>query len=253
MLKKILICILFIIAISKLSLAYQAESLFNKGNEYYLKNDFEKAVDTYEKLIKSGYEGTSLYYNLGNAYYRQGKLGYAILNYEKALKLSPGDEDIQHNLALANAKTIDKIEDLPKFFIFQWWESLLALFSVSGWTITAYIFYFLMLTSIGLYFFSKTQLRQRYSIFSTLISLILLLIVTTLLIVKANRELNIKNGIVVEQSVNVKLSPGEHGGDAFIVHEGIKVKLEDEIDNWVKIKLQDGKIGWMPESDVKAI
>jgi hypothetical protein len=253
MLKKILTCILIIISFSNLSFGFQAENLFTKGNEYFQKNDFEKAAETYEGLIKSGYEGASLYYNLGNAYYRQGKLGYAILNYERALKLSPGDEDIQHNLALANTKTIDKIEDLPKFFIFQWWESLLALFSVSGWTITAYIFYFLLLASVGLYFFSRNHIKQKYSIISGLTSLSLLLIATILLVVKVNREVNVKNGIIIEQSVNVKLSPDEQSSDAFIVHEGLKVKLEDEVNNWVKIRLQDGKIGWMPESNVKTI
>jgi tetratricopeptide (TPR) repeat protein len=248
-----LYCILAVTAISDFSLGFQTENLFSKGNEYYIKNDFEKAVEAYENLIKSGYEGASLYYNLGNAYYRQGKLGYAILNYERALKLSPGDEDIQHNLALANANTIDKIDDLPKFFIFQWWEGLLALFPISGWTITAYILYFLVLASVGLYSFSKNQFRYKYILISGLTSFSLLLIVVVLLIVKVNREINIKNGIIIEQLVNVKLSPGYQSDDAFIVHEGLKVKLEDEVNDWVKIKVQNDKIGWIPESSVKMI
>src|SRR5690606_3967693 len=95
----------------------------------------DKAIEVYKDLINSGFEGTSLYYNLGNSYYRTGKIGLAILYYEKALKLSPGDEDIRHNLALANLKTIDKVESLPKFFLFEWWDSLLTLFTISGWTI----------------------------------------------------------------------------------------------------------------------
>ena len=253
--EKFLIYILsaIIFAFSNLSFGFQAEGLFNNGNEYYQKGDFEKAAAAYESLIKSGYEGTALYYNLGNAYYRQGKIGYAILNYERALKLSPGDEDIRHNLALANAKTIDKIEDLPKFFLFQWWENILALFSVSGWTITAYIFYILLLASIGLYFFSKNSLQQRYIFISGLTSLSLLLVVVVLLVIRVNREVNVKNGIIIEQAVNVKLSPDEQSSDAFIVHEGLKVKLEDEVNDWIKIRLQDGKIGWMPGSVVKII
>jgi tetratricopeptide (TPR) repeat protein len=245
--------ILITIVVPSISFGFQTENLFTEGNKYYQKNDFEKAAAAYESLIKSGYEGTSLYYNLGNAYFRQGKLGYAILNYERALKLSPGDEDIQHNLALANAKTVDKIEDLPKFFIFQWWESVLALFSVSGWSIAAYIFYFLLLASLGFYFFSRNQLKQKYSLISGLTSFGVLLIVVVLLVIKVNREVSVKNGIIIEQAVNVKLSPDEQSSDAFIVHEGLKVKLEDEVNNWVKIRLQDGKIGWMPESNVKAI
>jgi len=31
----------------------------------------------------------------------------------------------------------------------------------------------------------------------------------------------------------------------FVIHEGLKVRLEDTLDDWVKIRLADGKIGWI--------
>ncbi|MCK7528273.1 MAG: tetratricopeptide repeat protein [Ignavibacteriales bacterium] len=79
----------------------EINSLMQSGNELYKNNQYQSAIDEYNKLVKQGYEGTSLYYNLGNAHYRLGKVGFAILYYEKALKFSPGDEDTKHNLALA--------------------------------------------------------------------------------------------------------------------------------------------------------
>ena len=197
--------------------------------------------------------GTDLYYNLGNAYYRLGKIGYSILNYERALKLSPGDDDIQHNLALANTKTVDQIESLPKFFIFQWWESILAMFNLTGWTYTAFIFYLLILILFGIYFFVKKPQLQRYAFFSGIISAVIFLIVATLLIVKLNREVNIKNGIIIEPTVIAKVSPDKDSNDAFVIHEGLKVKLEDNIGNWYKIRLQDGKIGWTSKQNLGII
>jgi hypothetical protein len=175
------------------------------------------------------------------------------LNYEKALKLSPGDEDIIHNLALANVKTYDKIENLPKFFLFQWWEGLLALFSVSGWAYIAYAFYILLIIGVGFYFLSKKIKIQKYSFFLGLAAFIFFALSVSLLIVKMNKEINIKQGIIVETLVNVKLSPDEHSSDAFIIHEGLKVYLEDKFNDWIKIKLQDGKVGWLPSDDVKII
>ncbi|HEX9252844.1 MAG TPA: tetratricopeptide repeat protein, partial [Ignavibacteriaceae bacterium] len=62
-------------------------SEMQKANELYKNNQYQLAIDEYNKLISQGYEGASLYYNLGNAHYRLGKVGYAILYYEKALKL----------------------------------------------------------------------------------------------------------------------------------------------------------------------
>ncbi len=120
---KLLLFLLFVPAI----LSAQPQTFMERGNDYYQKQQYDKAVQAYNKVLNEGYESAELYYNLGNAYYRKGNLGYAILNYERALKLSPGDDDIRHNLALANSRTIDRINTLPDFFIFQWWESFLAL------------------------------------------------------------------------------------------------------------------------------
>jgi tetratricopeptide (TPR) repeat protein len=235
------------------SFAQNEEKLFQQGNEFFRQKQYDKAIESYHQLVNSGYEGTALYYNLGNAYYREGKIGYAILYFEKALKLSPGDEDIKHNLTLANLKTIDRLESLPQFFLFEWWESLLALFTTSGWTVTVYIFYILFIFSIAFYFFSRNSLQQRVVLITGITSLILLLLGSTLLIIKLNKELNIKSGVVVENTVNVKLSPDNGSNDAFIIHEGIKVKLEDKVDNWIKIRLEDGKVGWIQNDDAKII
>jgi len=245
------ITIIFIIA--SFSFAQNEEEIFQQGNEYFQKKQYDNAIESYRKLVNSGYEGTALYYNLGNAYYREGKIGYAILYYEKALKLSPGDEDIKHNLALANLKTIDKLESFPKFFLFEWWEGLLALFSAYGWTIVTYIFYILLILSVAFYFYSRSHYQQRVVVISGLSGFILLVLSCTLLVIKLNKELNIKSGVVVENTVNVKLSPDAGSNDAFIIHEGLKVRLEDEVDNWIKIRLEDGKVGWIQESDAKII
>ena len=118
--------------------------VMQKGNELYKNNQYQLAIDEYNKLIKQGYEGTSIYYNLGNAHYRLGKIGYAILYYEKALKFSPSDEDIKHNLSLARLGMKDKVDTLPPFFIFNLWEGMLASFSVTGWTVIVYIVFILL-------------------------------------------------------------------------------------------------------------
>ena len=227
--------------------------MMQQGNDYYQNKQYERAVESYSKLVDEGYSGTSLFYNLGNAYYREGKIGYAILYYRKALKLSPGDDDVQHNLAIANLKTVDKIDTLPQFFLFQWWESLLAVFSLSGWTYLAYAFYIMLLLSIGLYFFVKNGKLQKYLFFSGSGSLLLLIITSVLLVVNLNRQLNIKNGVIISSIVNVKVSPDATSNDAFIIHEGLTVREEDSVDNWIKIRLDDGKEGWMPKEDIRTI
>lgn len=227
--------------------------VMQKGNEFYKNNQYQLAIDEYNKLIKQGYEGTSIYYNLGNAHYRLGKIGYAILYFEKALKFSPSDEDIKHNLSLARLGMKDKVDTLPPFFIFNIWEGLLASFSVTGWTVVVYIVFIVLLLCIVAYFFSRSATQQRVSFFSGVGFGVLLLLTIALLSVKMNKEFNVKDGIIVESSVIVKSSPDNSSKDEFIIHEGLKVRLEDKVDDWVKIRLDDGKIGWILEKNLGQI
>lgn len=252
--KKYIINIIFLlfIIISSISRA-DSNSIMQTANEYYKNNRYQLAIEEYNKLILDGFEGTSLYYNLGNAHYRLGKVGYAILYYEKALKLSPNDEDVKHNLALAKLNLQDKVDTLPPFFIFNLWEGLLASFSVTGWTIIVYIVFILLLIVSLAYFFSRNVSEQRISFFSGAGLAIALVFAIILLVVKMNKEYNVKDGIIVETAVVVKSSPDYSSKDSFQIHEGLKVTLEDQVDNWVKIRLNDGKIGWISEKSIEII
>lgn len=229
------------------------EELMKRANEFYVNGQFDEAIKAYETIVQKGYEGTSLHYNLGNAYYRVGKIGYAILNYEKALKLSPDDEDVQHNLNLAQLNVKDKIEALPPFFLFRIWESVLAAFSADGWTILSHVLLILFLFALGFYFFAKNIVQQRAAFYSFVVLLIFFLLSVSLLIVKLNQESNLKYGIVLNTSLTAKTSPDPQGKTAFVIHEGLKVKVEDRVDNWLKIRLQDGQIGWVEKESIGII
>jgi tetratricopeptide (TPR) repeat protein len=233
--------------------AANIDESMKQAGEYYRKGEFDKAIQIYEQLINEGYEGTSLFFNLGNSYYRIGKLGYSILNYERALKISPSDEDVKHNLAFTNLSTVDKIQPLPTFFLFEWWESLLASLTVNGWTYAAFIFYIILLVLIIFYFFARTIFQQKIILFSSLGVIVILAITISLLVVKINREQTLINGVIIEQTTTVKTSPDPNSTDAFVIHEGLKVKLEDKLDQWTKIRLTDGKVGWIENNAVEKI
>jgi tetratricopeptide (TPR) repeat protein len=251
--RNLLPAVLFLLIFTENITAKNPQEIFAEANKAYQANNFNRALNLFESLLNEGYESVELYYNIGNTYYRTGNLGHAILNYERALKLSPGDEDIEHNLAFLNSKIVDKIETMPRFFLFEWWEDILTFFSFNGWTIAAFIFYLLALTSLGGYFLLSDISKQKYSFFSALVFSALLLCCISIMIVKYNRDYIIKNGIVTETVVTAKMSPAYDGGDAFVIHEGLKVKIEDSFDDWVKIRLPDGKVGWMMNQNLAII
>ncbi len=233
--------------------AFQLKDTIEKGNAFYRKGNYEKALQEYKAIINNGYESSALYYNMGNAYYKSGKLGYAILYYEKALKLAPDDEDIKYNLKIANAHKQDKINEVPQIFLVEWWDSLLALLTVKGWALVSAIFFILTVLLIGVYLFTKTVSTRRLSFISGSIALGLFLIFSVILFVKYNQETKTKFAVALEKTITVKQSPDENSVDAFVIHEGLKFQLLDKLGDWYKIKLPDGKVGWLFKNQVGVI
>ena len=84
--------------------AFAQEATIKEAEVAYTKEDYGKAIELYEGLLKTHGESAEIYYNLGNAYYKENKIAPAILNYERALLLDPGDGDIRFNLQLARQK-----------------------------------------------------------------------------------------------------------------------------------------------------
>lgn len=60
--------------------------------------------------------------------------------------------------------------------------------------------------------------------------------------------------IVLVPSVTVRSTPSESGTSLFILHEGSKVELKDNsMREWKEIRLEDGKVGWVPTSSIEVI
>ena len=68
-----------------------------------------------------------------------------------------------------------------------------------------------------------------------------------------NLDQNNQYAIIFAQETRVKSEPNLKSEVVFELHEGTKVRITEAINNWKKIKLADGKIGWIPETDLKEL
>jgi len=175
------------------------------------------------------------------------------LFFEKALNLNPNFEDAEFNLLVVKARTIDKINPVPKLFLFEWWESIINLLGVTGWLIVLTILFTLFLFALFHYITGKSIETQKLSFFSSSLLFALLIFFVIVLIGRINyNERNVR-GVVVINMVSVKYAPDEKSSDAFILHEGADFRIEDKIDNWYKVRLTDGKIGWIERNALEII
>ena len=60
--------------------------------------------------------------------------------------------------------------------------------------------------------------------------------------------------IVMSPVSSVKSSPSSGSSkDLFVIHEGTKVTILDEVGSWKNISLADGRQGWLPAADLEVI
>ncbi|NJM15024.1 MAG: tetratricopeptide repeat protein [Bacteroidales bacterium] len=158
---RVKICLLVFWAVLSNARAMDYSSLFNQGNDWYLKGKYMEAIDLYDSLLAAGAESAELYYNLGNAWYKQGHYPKAILYYEKALLLNPGDEDVQFNLSFVNTHVVDKIEAIPEIFFARWWKSFISLLPVKIWGALALLFFILVFVNLWVFLLAKEAALKR--------------------------------------------------------------------------------------------
>ncbi len=228
----------------------QATEKFESANELYRNGEFQKAIEIYQSIVEEGRVSSNLYFNLGNAFFKNNQLAEAILFYERALKLNPGDGEVRQNLNIARKSTIDRFEEVPMPIFKSIWLGTIRFFSPSQWAWLSVFFLSVFITGTGFYLFSRYKRSAFIIAFSCLIVGILNLFSGWF-----HRSYNNKHrpALVMTASSYVKSGPGKLAEDVFILHEGAKLEITESFEDWQKIRLPDGKIGWIESKNVQEI
>jgi len=124
-------------------LAAEPSAQFANANQEYAAGDFKAAIDDYEELVRSGRDTPNLFYNLGNAYFRKNDFGRAILSYERALALDPHHPEAEANLRIARDEA-RALELVPNR-----WERIFAFADENQYALAASISFWIGIFSVA--------------------------------------------------------------------------------------------------------
>lgn len=245
--KKVFYIVLFFTQI------FWAQSAFDKGNEFYKQENYEAAAASYESVLKEGKESAEVYFNLGNAYYKLNKVAPAIYNYEKALMLSPNSLEAKINLSFAQKRTIDDIKTVPQVGFSKMFYSVIEKYHYDAWAwiaVGASVIFLLLFVG---YYFAVTTLLKRIFFVGMFLGLLIIIISIAASVFVKNQSDKLRPAIVYKETISVKSEPRVNAADAFMLHEGTKVFIVEELDNWRKIRLTDDTQGWITKNVIKEL
>ena len=229
------------------------EELWQAGNAAYTAGDYARAAEIYTAIVDKGLYSATLYYNLANALFKSGQTGGAILYYNRALRLSPGDEDIRHNLEYAERTTKDKIEEIPEFFLVSWAKKVRSTMSCTAWTVISLVLLAATL-ALGLVYLLSQRISMRKGGFYGMAVALMLFIATTLMAWSERNMLVDRNeAVVMSSALSVKSSPDKSATDLFVLHEGTVVTIGSTVDGWAEVRIADGNKGWVETDRIERI
>ncbi len=234
-------------------LTAQNEELFEKANTFYNEGKYTEAIDYYNAILETNVHSADLYFNLANAHYKLSNVASSIYYYEKALLLNPKDTDIKRNIAFANNMTIDAIDVVPDVGFSNLLNKTSNKMSFDAWAILAVVLVFCFVLLFLGYYFAYSTISKRVIFIGSNVVLLGVFIALAFAFCKYNLDKNNNPAIIFAQESKIKTEPNLRSEVSFNLHEGTKVQVIDTVEDWKKIELTDGKVGWIIAKDLKIL
>ncbi|GGG37994.1 BatE protein [Croceivirga lutea] len=231
----------------------QEKALFNRATDLYNDGKFEEALDYYQRILDNNKHSAELYFNMGNANYKLENIGPSIYYYEKALLLKPNDAEILNNLGYAQNMRLDAIEEMPKTALQNVYNKIVGFFNFEQWGYLAIGLMTLFVLTYVLYYLLFTAFNKRLFFIFSILFLLLSMASLSMAYFAYNDYKKNNPAIIFAREVVVAAEPNEQSERVFTLHEGTKINVVEALEDWSKIRIADGQIGWIPSDSFKAL
>jgi len=221
-----------------------------KATEALKNKEYDLAIQLYQAVLDEGKTSGEIHYNMGIAYAELKKLGYAIWHFQLAEKAGLTSNDLYHNLQLVKEDRKDEIEVIPEFFLTKWWNSWKGLLGSNIWSAIALIFVFGGVYGLFNWRLARDRKRRKlgFTIAIPLIILAGLCFVSALSVSEDN--INPKLGVLLADNFDLRFAPDYDSAQILTIHSGVDIEVRDQIGEWIKVRLANGQVGWLPSQEV---
>jgi len=243
------IFIILFLSLPLLAIEVETSKIYENGIDAYRKGQYDLAIQEFESILLDNWDSPELYYNLGNAFYRSGNIAGAVWAFESCLKLYPTHQDAIYNLKLTNLKVIDRMDlPAPPFYL-KWYLGIKERYTPSKW-LNISLFILLLLALL----MSASRLTS-LSILVNLKGITIAVLFTSFFLTFHSvwTEKLYHLGIIYSTKVEARSEPNQFSTRLFEVHEGLRVSINQAVDDWIEIELLDGKMGWIEDSQIRLI
>ncbi|MEH6770185.1 tetratricopeptide repeat protein [Maribacter arcticus] len=231
----------------------QSNKLFDEATAAYNSGEYEKAIGFYTDILDDGEHSAAVYYNLGNSYYKLNNIAESIYFYEKALLLSPNDEEIKTNLSYAQNMTIDAIDTMPETGLSKLYKSVTGKLTFDQWAYLAIALMIIFVLLYILFYYANSSTLKRWSFIGSILALFICIIAIVFAFIQRSDFKDLQPAIIFAEESSIKSEPNASSQQVFVIHAGTKVNVLDQLDEWNKIKLADGKTGWIQKNELKLL
>ncbi|HXU03327.1 MAG TPA: SH3 domain-containing protein [Polyangia bacterium] len=235
--------------------ADRVDEAWRRGNEAYLHGDYAGAVAAYEEVDRQGPASADVAFNLGDAYFHKGAIGPSIWAFERALALDPNDDDARYNLDKARKLAVRRAHDRQDRMDGEdrdpLWMRLVAGVAPSTvtWVFAAlYLGFFAALIARR---WARSEWRPALTAGTAVLAAGALL--TGVLLAARVHLDRIPFGVLLPDEVAVKEGADTNYRTSFDAHAGLRVRIVDHDQDWLRVRLANGLEGWVRGQDVGRI
>ena len=123
-----------------------------------------------------------------------------------------------------------------------------------AWAVAFLVLLALTAVMVLLFILAPSLAGRRAGFYTGIVTLLLAVSALSFSLWQKNDYMRADEAVVMRPVSSVKSSPtAESSQDLFVLHEGTKVFIIDQVGSWYNIELADGRQGWVKSSEIENI